>query len=241
MCTVTYIPQSQNSSFILTSNRDEKYFRPTINPQKYMHGDMELVYPKDKKAGGSWIAINNKGVINCLLNGGTQAHQKQDYHTISRGNILIEFSFSGQSAQDFFLNKELSYVEPFTIVSIEHSARICERLTEFIWDGNNKIISYPDKNLPHIWSSVTLYHEDHRKIRKAWFELFYNEYAEKISPERILEFHSGNHTSDKTLNVVMERDGGLKTVSITQVLLSDFGVMMNYFDLLNNSVNAIEL
>jgi hypothetical protein len=241
MCTVTYIPQSQENSFILTSNRDEKEFRPTIAPKRYKHPDIDLVYPEDEKAGGSWIAINNRGRVSCLLNGGVVAHQKQAYHTQSRGNVLIEFTSSNLSVTEFFISKKLPNVEPFTIVAIEYSDGVCHKLTEFIWDGENKNFSYPDKNEPHIWSSVTLYNEEHRRIRRAWFDKFCKENNDAFTPEKTLRFHSGYHTDDNEVNVVMQRDGGLKTVSITQVSPSGLGLKMRYSDLLNGNIDVIEL
>ena len=81
MCTVSYIPLGQNKDFILTSNRDEKVFRPAIAPAIHKTGDIHICYPKDSKAGGSWIAMNNRGRICCLLNGAFEAHLKQDFHT----------------------------------------------------------------------------------------------------------------------------------------------------------------
>jgi len=68
MCTVTYIPSTEENGFVLTSNRDEKEFRPTSPPEIYAYGNCKLVYPRDEQAGGSWIAINEKGIsIACSM------------------------------------------------------------------------------------------------------------------------------------------------------------------------------
>ncbi|MGM0651116.1 MAG: NRDE family protein, partial [Bacteroidota bacterium] len=66
MCTVTYIPSLQGNSFVLTSNRDEKEYRPTMPPEVYTYDNCKLVFPRDEEAGGSWIAVSDKGNINCL-------------------------------------------------------------------------------------------------------------------------------------------------------------------------------
>lgn len=241
MCTVTYIPPTPESSFVLTSNRDEREFRPTLPPEIYSLGKSKLAFPKDEKAGGSWIAMNDKGNINCLLNGGFIAHQKQEYHTKSRGNVLLDFTASGMSIHEFFAKNDLKNVEPFTIVALKQNNGIIQNLDEFIWDGNDKHFRQLEKNSPYIWSSVTLYNEEHRKTRKEWFELFYKANSRNISKEKIFDFHSGKHTNDNTINVIMQREGGLKTVSITQVLSIGNKVQMIYSDLLNNSVKEIEL
>ncbi|MBN2820282.1 MAG: NRDE family protein [Bacteroidales bacterium] len=241
MCTVTYIPPNKESSFVLTSNRDEKEFRPTLPPEIYTYVNCKLAFPKDEKAGGSWIAINNKGNINCLLNGGIVAHQKQEYHTKSRGTILLEFTQSLRSTHEYFSQIDLGNVEPFTIIAIRQRERKIQDFTEFIWDGNDKYFRQLDINQSFIWSSVTLYNEENRKTRREWFERFYKEHKSNITKEKIFDFHSGNHTNDNSINVIMQREGGLKTVSITQVSANDERLKMNYSDLLNNTVKEIEL
>ena len=53
MCSVSFVPLEDG--FLLTSNRDEKRFRPTIEPKIYLENKVKLLYPKDEKAGGTWI------------------------------------------------------------------------------------------------------------------------------------------------------------------------------------------
>lgn len=241
MCTVTYIPPSSENGFILTSNRDEKDFRPTVPPKIYNIGDKQIAFPKDEKAGGSWIAVNKTGKTCCLLNGGFIAHQKQAFHTLSRGTILLELTASDLSVTDYFASKNLANVEPFTIVSIELNETNLKQLSEFIWDGNKTHYRQLDINSPYIWSSATLYTQEHRSMRKGWFEQFFNASKDAISPEKIYTFHSGSHTDDTSINLVMQREGGLKTVSITQVIGCKNKRKLIYTDLLNNKNYALEV
>ena len=241
MCTVTYIPQTEENSFILTSNRDEKEFRPTLPPEVYSYANCKLIFPKDEEAGGSWIAINDKGNINCLLNGGLIAHQKQDHHTKSRGTVLLEFTRSARSAQAYFSQIDLQNVEPFTIVALKQSNGKMHDITEFIWDGENKHYRQLDIEYPFIWTSVTLYNEEQRKAKKEWFERFYKEHKKSLTKEQIVDFHSGNYPGDNSINLITHRDDGLKTVSITQVSMSENKTQMKYYDLLKRSVKEIEL
>lgn len=241
MCTVTYIPQTGDDSFVLSSNRDEVEFRPTLPPEIYATAGKKLAYPKDEKAGGSWIAMNENGKVCCLLNGGINAHKKQDYHTLSRGIILLEFSASDLTSHDFFASKELKSFEPFTLVSLEPHRGQVENLTEFIWDGQDKYFRQLDKDKPYIWSSVTLYNEEQRKVRKAWFTSFLQAYENQLSSDKIVAFHSGEHTKDDSVNVIMQREGGLKTVSITQVKPGSGNLKMKYYDLLKSSFHELAL
>ena len=241
MCTVTYIPSAQENSFLLTSNRDELDFRPTLPPDIYFYDDCKLVFPKDEKAGGSWIAINDKGNVNCLLNGGFIPHQKQEHHTKSRGAVLLEFTRSALTAHAYFSQAMLNDVEPFTIVALMHSEDVIKNITEFVWDGNDKHFRQADVNTPHIWSSVTLYDEEQRKTKREWFKRLYTEHKNAITKEKIVDFHSGNHMNDNPRSMIIQRDGELKTVSISQVSFSNKKLQMDYHDLLHNSVKEIEL
>jgi hypothetical protein len=236
MCTVTYIPSVRDNSFVLTSNRDEKTYRSTQPPACYQHGGRKVIYPKDEKAGGSWIAINENGKIACLLNGAFAPHNKQDYHSISRGSVLVDYTASEKNSHEYFSGKELLMVEPFTIVSIMYKNNAVQDFTEFIWDGKSKHFRQLNVNSPYIWSSVTLYNHEHRNMRKGWFVKFYKEKKDYMTPEKILGFHSGRHTSDGSVNVIMQREDGLRTVSITQITTDDGQLKMQYTDLVQHSL-----
>ncbi|NBC82882.1 MAG: hypothetical protein GVY19_05820 [Bacteroidetes bacterium] len=236
MCTVTYIPSNSNNPFVLTVNRDEKEARPTLPPQIHQFNGKDVLYPADQLAGGSWIAVNKNNKITCLLNGGFTFHQKQKYHTISRGTVLTDFTASDLTVYEFFSGKDLSKVEPFTIISITHDKKQAVGLTEFIWNGDDKHFRVPDKNKPHIWSSATLYDEEQRKLRQQWFKRFLAEEWKNLSPEKVLAFHTGSYTNNKSIDVVMQRQSGISTVSITQVIPKKGKCHMSYNDLLNNSV-----
>ncbi len=241
MCTVTYIPAAGNSGFSLTSNRDEKLFRPTLSPVIGWHNDIKVAFPKDEKAGGSWIAINENGRTCCLLNGAYGAHQKQELHTRSRGKIVLELVSSRLDEVAFFQSLELKNVEPFTMVTIQQEDGQIERLSEFVWDGKQKHFRELDKTTAYIWSSATLYDAEARQTRKAWFDAFIAKSGNDVSPEKILDFHTGKHTKDHSLNLIMKREGGLRTVSVTQVTGQKSATRMQYSDLLKGEQYAVEL
>lgn len=234
MCTVSYIPTKKVGGFILTSNRDEKSVRPTLPPAVYNVNGVELCFPKDIQAGGSWIASNNKGRLCCLLNGAFVAHKKEEWHTESRGKVLIDLSSSLTDAKEYFERRDLSKVEPFTIITADRGSEKVVNLSEFIWDGKHKRFRKLDVAKSYIWSSVTLYTNENVLARKQWFSKFLVDYGASLNSEEILSFHSGKHSNDNSVNLVMERPLGLKTVSITQVTSEKLGYQMNYFDLLKN-------
>jgi hypothetical protein len=168
-------------------------------------------------------------------------HKKQEFHLQSRGKVLLEMTASPGKVQNYFSEKDLLDVEPFTIINIEQKKDKLESIYEFVWDGVQKHYSELDKNVPKIWSSVTLYKSNDREIRNIWFEKFLKENMDEISPEKIHNFHSGDHTLDQTVNLLMQREGGLKTVSITQVVPSENKFKMKYSDFLNSTVHQSEI
>lgn len=241
MCTVSYIPPRQEKGFILTSSRDEKSYRETLAPTCYISGDINLCYPKDLKAGGSWIAMNNQGRLCCLLNGGFIAHTKQSFHTRSRGKVLLSISTFVGKVEDYFETENLTDVEPFTIVTIDNLNGKISGFSEFVWDGSNKHFKNLNINQTYIWSSVTLYSEENRKQRRQWFSDFLKKNALNMTPEKVFSFHSAKHTEDKTNNVLMAREGDLKTVSITQVIQENKANRMLYTDLIANTQSEVSL
>lgn len=132
-------------------------------------------------------------------------------------------------------------MEPFTIITIETRALEIIGFSEFIWDGVKKHFRALNPGEAFIWSSVTLYNEKNRQFRRQWFNRFITEKNGNISPENILGFHGGKHTGDSAINVIMEREGGLKTVSITQVVPGNGKLRMNYFDLHNQQNSSLEI
>ncbi len=238
---MTYIPSAGHSSFVLTSNRDERVFRPTLPPVIGWLNDIKVAFPTDTKAGGSWIAINENGRTCCLLNGAYAAHQKQEHHTRSRGQIVLELASSRLDEVTFFQSIELKNVEPFTMVTIQQECKQVVRLSEFVWDGNQKHFRELDKTTAYIWSSATLYSEKNRHERKLWFDAFIAKSGDDVSPEKILDFHTAKHSKDHSLNLIMKRKGGLRTVSVTQVTGQNSTTRMQYSDLLIGEEYTVEL
>ena len=61
-------------NFILTSNRDETPLRSTIPPKKYVEDEVELTYPKDTIAGGTWVGDGISGSAFIPGNAGVGLH-----------------------------------------------------------------------------------------------------------------------------------------------------------------------
>lgn len=224
MCTVTFIPLD-NHNFILTSNRDEQRIRETLPPIVYKEDGIEMLFPKDKIAGGTWIGISSKNRLVCLLNGAFVKHQRKDSYKKSRGIIAKEV-LKSDDVLSYIENLNLFGIEPFTMVITDWNNGILN-LYELIWDEHKKHFTKL-KNEPKIWSSSTLYNEDVREIRASWFQDWVAK--NEFNLENILNFHH-SEIGDKKYSVLMKRFY-VETVSITSVKKEVETIEMLYEDVL---------
>lgn len=220
MCTVTFIPLG-GDEFVLTSNRDVSYRRPLASPpERHDENGVKLVYPKDGKAGGTWIGSSRENRLICLLNGGFENHIRQEVYRKSRGLIVTEL-LAAEDLTNALESINLEGIEPFTLVIVEWAFEL--RLREFVWDGVGK----HDRELPlqpSIWSSSTLFDASMRETRQAWFESWKSE--SELTPETILEFHKRAGAGNDEVGVVLRRKQ-VGTVSITQ-FANTRGISMKY-------------
>ncbi len=229
MCTVSFIPKS-NTDFILTSNRDESPHRKTLAPQRHILDGVELLFPKDEVAGGTWIGASNKKRLICLLNGGFVAHQSKKSYRLSRG-VVVTGLLTSEDVVKKINEYNFKDIEPFTIILVDWSLKLS--LYELVWDG--EIIHFSKKPLqPTIWSSSLLYTETVKKKREAWFSEFI--YTNSIvSEEKIINFHKTAGEGDKETSLVMDRVF-VKTKSITEFSKKNSKCKMRYEDLGTNKV-----
>lgn len=221
MCTVTYLPLS-NTDFILTSSRDVPYARKkALIPKKIIEDDVELNYPKDGKAGGTWIGTSAKNRLICLLNGGFYYHTSRSNYNKSRGLIVKEL-LKVDLIKNGLKEIDLEGVEQFTLVIMDWNEEL--ELYEFVWDGKKKHLKRM-KQEPQIWSSSTLYDRSIKKMRNEWFENWQSE--NEFTQENILEFHHNAGIGDPAIDIKMDRKVG-GTVSITSVKKEGSEVSMRY-------------
>ena len=222
MCTVTYIPNKEG--FHLTSNRDEHISRgKAIPPREYRRGKNTLLYPKDPDKNGSWITAKSNGDLVVLLNGAFVKHIPQPEYRRSRGLVLMDI-IKAENPFEFYKTLNLYGIEPFTIILY-----VSGKLYECRWDGR-KNTTLLDNKMPYIWSSVTLYDKIARAKRGSWFNDFRNlENSGSISS--ILHFHRHGGEGDLRDGLVIDRDGKMKTMSITNINVTSSNVTMTYEDL----------
>ncbi|MFK5958082.1 MAG: NRDE family protein [Lutibacter sp.] len=228
MCTVTFLPL-ENNNFILTSSRDEQSLRKTFTPKKYKENGIEMLFPKDKIAGGTWVGTSSKNRLICLLNGAFKNHIKKKKYKRSRGVIAKEI-LQTSIVKKYIKNLNLEGIEPFTMVIIDWNDEKLN-LYELIWDETKKHVTKLE-NKPKIWSSSTLYENEMKETRKYWFKDWIAN--NKFSSSTILKFHH-SEIGDKEQSILMKRSY-VETVSITSVKKENKIIEMLYEDVVHNKI-----
>ena len=231
MCTLTFFPLADDK-FVLTTNRDEQPERKTIPPKEYNHQGITLIYPKDEKAGGTWVGANANGRVASLMNGGKEPHIRKESYRLSRGLVMIELLLA-KDVFAFLKSFDFNDIEPFTIVMINpqnESVNAPFKAYELIWDEqelHQRILPWETQ----IWSSTPLYTRKVHQNRKAWLQKFIEE-TPQITLEAIWDFHHIAGNGDKATDFIMDR-GFIHTKSITQ-FVNDGRISYLYEDLTEN-------
>lgn len=230
MCTVTYLPTGKNS-FILTSNRDEHVLRPlAIPPAEYLINNLSLSFPKDPLGGGTWIALEKNKTVACLLNGAFEPHVRLNEYRRSRGLVLLDF-FEFKNGEAFCNNYDFKNIEPFTLIVVLNNDK--KELNEIRWDGDTVHFKNIDAHQSAIWSSCTLYDKSVADTRKRWFDEWLENYQD-FEIKNIKEFHQNAGKGDTINGLIMKRDNGMRTVSITSIICNSTYSEIHYSDIINN-------
>lgn len=229
MCTVSFVPIGKNH-IILTSNRDELISRSTLLPKMETLNGTKVIYPKDMEGGGTWIMASEDGRVFCLLNGAFERHERKSSYRKSRGKVLLE-ALASSNFNEFIEKTELKDIEPFTLIALEMDSETT--LTELRWDGSQKHIDHLNTKTSHFWSSASLYESKIRDLREGCFYKWVKKFP-RNNGELIMNFHSSNHGIGPENDLVMKREKGPQTVSITQVEMAKESFKMDYYRVLED-------
>jgi len=229
MCTVSFV--AANDKIIITSNRDEAVLRPALKPAEYIVNGRKILFPKDPQAGGTWFATNEKSDVIVLLNGAAEKHKHLFTYRKSRGLIVLDL-ISSESAIQTWSEIDLDNIEPFTLVLFESG-----KLYQLRWDFSEKetVVLNTAKN--YVWSSSTLYPNEIREKRSQWFYSFL-ETKSDVNENEMFNFHRYTEDKNPENGLVIDRDGQLKTLSITQAVIENKSLKMMHFDLIDQTESS---
>jgi len=230
MCTVS-IYQRDNTC-ILTMNRDESRQRPEsgITNKDRTGLSPGSSYPVDSISGGTWLGMSEAGFALSVLN----RYDRKDYSRLlrSRGEIIPAAlkSESITACIDYLSQLYTKDFAGFDLLLVDH-----KQCWLFSWDCEHYNIAEILLNPWYMLTSSSVYTEYCAKRRHDQFRLF-TEHSKnrKVAPQDIITgLHLHKFVDDHSASILMTRDKS-HTKSITQVVLSQDALLMNYFPLADN-------
>ncbi len=161
MCTLAlYFRVFPGCPLLVAANRDERYDRPSLPPYLW-DSKPAIVAGKDLSAGGTWLGVNERGLLVGILNRRPTTAAKPDHR--SRGLLCLDL-LRLQSARGAcsFMQRHRELYPPFTAVFADSKeAWVAFNLEERI----ERTLLNPGL---HVFSSTGLHDEQSEKKLRAY-------------------------------------------------------------------------
>jgi len=121
MCTVSIVPATDGCRVVC--NRDERHTRPVARPPRAWPTEVSwATYPQDPVSGGTWIGVNDDGLVVALLNRAATQDESR-LSPPSRGSIVPTLlgCVSIAQAVNAYHTLDVQRFEPFRIVMAHRS------------------------------------------------------------------------------------------------------------------------
>ena len=166
-----------------------------------------------------------------MLNGAAEKHKHLFNYRKSRGLIVLDL-ISSESAIQTWTEIDLDNIEPFTVVLFESG-----KLYQLRWDFSEKETVVLDTAKNYVWSSSTLYPNEIREKRSQWFYSFL-ETKSDVNENEMFNFHRYTEDKNQENGLVIDRNGQLKTLSITQAVIENQSLKIMHFDLIDQTESS---
>jgi uncharacterized protein with NRDE domain len=117
MCTLAiFFKVFDGFPLLVAANRDERYDRPAL-PPSLIAADPKILAGKDLIAGGTWLGVNEFGLLVAILNRRINRAGAVHSHIRSRGLLCLDLLQlpNGGAAQEFLGGHKETY-NPFTVL-----------------------------------------------------------------------------------------------------------------------------
>jgi hypothetical protein len=219
MCTLTVIQSGDDC--IITMNRDDLIERPEAPPCLITSNKVAIMAPLDLKAGGTWIGLNQHGLVACLLN---RYDQAAPHNARSRGEIvpMALQAHTIDEAEQRLMSMDRDAFAPFTCVIMTLG-----RLIRIDWTGKRITRLCVPQAQRWMATSSSVSGDEVEAKRSYLFETTFG--GNNTGADQIAGFHSVSHPVDRWWAPWMERPHA-HTKSITQIVLNHHGPEIHYWD-----------
>ena len=221
MCTISFLPNARG--FYLAMNRDELLTRVAgLPPAVVGTSSCRVVYPREP-AGGTWIAVNDRGICLTLLNW----HRVDCFppgEVISRGEVVKSLALAGSlsEVEEKLHRLPLSHMRPFRLLVIANSEQAVGE---------------------HRWNLQQIKKQRHGWIHRHWFSSGYDEEtAERVrngvcrkawrqkdagTLQWLRDLHATHLPGPGPFSICMHQ-AVAETVSYTEVTVANQEITMRY-------------
>ncbi len=127
VCTLAiYFRMFEDCPMIVAANRDEHYDRPSAAP-RLLDTAPKIIAGQDLRAGGTWLGVNENGLMAGILNRRLDDRVSQTVDTRSRGLLCMDLlGFSSSAHARDFIQAHRARYNPFTVLFADkHEAYVC--------------------------------------------------------------------------------------------------------------------
>ncbi len=131
MCTVVILRRPNHLwPVILGANRDEMLDRPWTPPARHWDDRTDVIAGRDDLAGGTWMGLNDAGVVGCILNRRGSLGPAPDKR--SRGELVLEALDHADAAEasDALADINPDAYRPFNMIIADNTSAWWLALTE---------------------------------------------------------------------------------------------------------------
>lgn len=225
MCTLTIVPLPDRR-VRLAFNRDERRTRTAgLPPEQRRFGDREAVLPTDPVSGGTWLAVNDAGLVLAVLNVTPRSPAVATAGLRSRGEVIPTLlSLTSPASALGALERELHFADfaPFRLVMLGDGL-----VADVRWDGHqpmvmNRLVG----GSPLMFTSSGLGDDLVEGVRR---ELFADLFAGTADGWEVAQdaFHRHRWQDRPHLSVNMER-ADARTFNHAVIELGDAGATFTY-------------
>ena len=226
MCSFSW--REFDQGIFIAFNRDESIKRAKAKlPEVYIEQGKRFLMPVDPDAGGSWICVNQAGLVFALLNNYQGQVKAPSNSLISRGQIIKSLALTDDIAQarEYLTSLNLELFQPFSLMLISDKAKCMWQ-----YDGKTPILNeYP---LPaHFFSSA---HPQAKQVLQERLDVANNW---PIATEQDLvdlhRSHDANNRAvaeeDRTFSICMHHEKG-HTQSLSLISVNETEAIFKYWN-----------
>lgn len=144
-----YFKSFDDYPLVVAANRDEHYDRPSA-PPALLNAAPAILAGRDLRAGGTWLGVNEYGVLAGILNRRSDGEPKPRPGTRSRGLLCLDvLAFKTAAEASRFVGTRPDDYQPFTLLCADANAA---------WSAYNQDGQIKTRTLGpglHVFSSAT--------------------------------------------------------------------------------------